>query len=170
MTDTDQTEHPLRKHPRIQMPAMLEVSGKEYEVGNLSETGIGIIGMNPEDKPVGEVFRCRLILPFLGFSLDVDLEVEVRHFEEKNKVLGCRFVNLTQEQTAMLNEIIRSFFSGDVVTSDSLLHVVSRENFVKFRTKDDTPSSPKVLQKSWGTPVLLIIALLLGIAMGYALF
>lgn len=132
-----------RQHVRVQMPARIEVEDHSYEIANLSSAGVGIKGIKSGGKKPGDVFECRLILPFLAFSLDVDLEAEVRHYEDKDKILGCRFVNLTREQTSILNQVIRSFISGDVVTSGDVLNVVARENFVKFRPQA-TPETSSV--------------------------
>ena len=106
-----------------------------------------------------DIKQILLTLPFGDFSLDVELKGEIQHIDKKLKVAGCRFIDLTSNQISILNHVIKSFMSGDIVGTEDLLNVVSRENFVNVRKHND--NSPKSLKDNitkYGIYILIILA------------
>jgi alginate biosynthesis protein Alg44 len=80
----------------------------------------------------------------------------VRHVSAQKNTVGFRFTDLTGEQTSLLNHVLRSFISGEIVSGKDLLAVVSRENFVKVRHHNDVESDKSTFWKRQAIPFLLI--------------
>ncbi len=142
MTNTSQIVHESetqRQFIRLQLPAQAEIAGKRYNIKDLSSGGLAIIDLADLPKK-GDTLDFKLILPFADFSLDVDVEAEILYTDKKENVSGCRFINLNQNQVSILNHVIKSFIAGDIVDSNNILNVVSRDNFVNVRKHKNTDS------------------------------
>ena len=147
-----------RQYVRVSLPARATIDGSQYIVTDLSSGGLSL--QNAETKYTrGKSYNIALSLPFKSFSMDVELEGEVRHVSEKNKTAGFRFVNLTPEQVSLLNHVLRSFIAGEIVAGNDLLAVVSRENFVKVRHHSDVESDKTTFWKRQAIPFALIAIL-----------
>lgn len=167
---TDQIVHESeaqRQFVRLQMPAQIQMNNVRYSIKDLSSGGLGIFGLEPAPKK-GEVLEFELILPFMDFALDIKLKAEAIHIDKKNKLTGCRFTDVNQNQVSILNHVIKSFMAGDIVSGSEILNVVSRENFVNVRKHgaDATPSTGAKI-KQYGVYGLLALATL---ALGFFIF
>jgi len=121
-----------RQFIRLKMPAQAEMNGARYGAKDISSGGMAIQGMTDLPKK-GSRHKLKLVLPFFDFALDIDLTAEVIHVDKKENSVGVRFIDMTSNQVSMLNHVLSAFIAGDVVSSESLLNVVSRDNFVKVR-------------------------------------
>lgn len=121
-----------RQFVRLQMPAQIQMDNVRYNIKDLSSGGLGIKDLLPTSKK-GKTLDIDLILPFVNFSLDINLKAEVVHVDKKTGVTGCRFTDVSQSQLSILNHVIKAFMAGDVVGGDEILSVVSRDNFVNVR-------------------------------------
>jgi alginate biosynthesis protein Alg44 len=130
-----------RQHVRVQIPAMVFLNGKEHAVKDLSNGGVQVLDVAEKYK-VNQILALTLSLPFDGFSMSVDLKTEVEHYDAQNKVLGCKFVELSEEQISVLNNVLKSYISGHVVSEGDIISVVSRNNFMAVRKK--TVSAPSL--------------------------
>lgn len=142
-----------RQHVRLPFPAHAEIAGQEHEVKDLSSGGVGVKGVTGEYKR-GQHILLRLKLPFGAFSLDVNLDAEIRHYDAKEKLLGCVFVSLTADQISLLNYLLKSFMAGDIVGSGDILSIASRDNFTKPRNKGVNAAGPDLKRQ---IPGLLLI-------------
>lgn len=125
-----------RQYVRVTMPALVEIEEQVYEVSDLSSGGFRVQGFEGSYRK-GKAFPLRLVLPFHAFTLDVDLEAEVRHYNKDTQTMGCRFINLTEDKMSVLNHVLRSFIAGDLVGAGDVINVVARENYVKVRHHAD---------------------------------
>ena len=121
-----------RQFIRLKMPAHAEMDGVRYTAKDLSSGGMAISGFEklPRKSSRHDV---KLILPFFDFALDIDLTAEVVHTDKKENSAGFRFVDVNANQLSILNHVLSAFISGDIISGDSILNVVARENFVKVR-------------------------------------
>ncbi len=150
-----------RQFVRLQLPATTDIKGQRYTVKDLSSGGMAIRDI---DKAVskGEVIFLTLILPFPDFALDIEIKAEIQHIDKKTNVAGARFIDLTPNQISILNHVIKSFMAGDIVGTNDLLNVVSRENFVNIRKLNEEKSSTAIEKvKRYGIYGLVILATLL---------
>ena len=155
-----------RQYVRVHLPAHAYINGQTYNLSDISPAGFSIKDFDAE-KSRGDSFPVRLLLPFSGFSLTLQMTAEVRHYSKKNQTLGARFTDVTKQQTTLLNKILKGFLSGDVVTSGDLLEAVSRENFVKVRHHNNAANEEKN-QAFWKKQLLpLLFIACLGIAAFY---
>ena len=121
-----------RQFVRVRLPAEVLFDGANHNVRDLSSGGIGIMDVT-KSYTTGETVSLTLTLPFQDFSMDIDLTGHVQAHNTQTKVLGVRFTNLTKQQISLLNHILKSYISGDIVAGPDLLNVVARDNFVKIR-------------------------------------
>lgn len=147
-----------RQYVRVNLPARARVNNNEYTVTDLSSGGVSLQNAD-EDFNQGEVVNFLLILPFKSFSMDIDLNAEVRHVSKNNQTVGFRFINLTGEQTSLLNHVLRGFIAGEIVAGNDLLSVVARENFVKVRHHNDVESDKATFWKRQAIPFFFITLL-----------
>jgi hypothetical protein len=122
-----------RQFIRLQLPASAQIGEQKFTIKDLSSGGMALRDVGTDFKK-GQTLDITLILPFADFSLDIDLKAEIQHIDKKIKTAGCRFIDLKQNQLSILNHVIRSFMSGDIMNGDDIINVVSRENFVNVRS------------------------------------
>lgn len=121
-----------RQYVRLAFPAYAEIGGNRYTVKDISSGGMAITGVEG-NYASGQTLAIRLILPFVDFSLEISVDIQIQHFDKENKSVGCRFINLSANQVSILNHVIKAFIAGDIITAGDLLGVTSRDNFVKVR-------------------------------------
>lgn len=148
-----------RQFIRLQLPAHADINGNRYTVNDLSSGGMSV-------RDAGKVFQTGnildivLVLPFADFALDIDLKAEVQHIDKKSDIAGCRFVDLNANQISILNHVIKSFMSGDVIGANDVINVVSRENFVNVRKHQANQSeNTSTRVKRYGIYALIICAI-----------
>lgn len=149
-----------RQHSRFGFPATVEIAGKSYKIKDLSSGGVAVVGIEGGFSK-GAIVPLRLDLPFGSFSLDIVIDADVRHYSKEDKVLGCRFTNLTAEQVSLINHVLRAFMAGDVVAPDDIMNVATRNNFTKQRkTKPADSAPPPVVDLRRQIPGLAAITVL----------
>ena len=159
-----------RQHVRVQIPATAFLAGKEFAVKNLSNGGVQILDVTQKYK-TSQPVDIILSLPFQGFSMSVDLKAEVEYYDSKENTLGCKFIELSDEQISLLNNVLKSYISGHVVTEGDVLSVISRNNFMTVRKKPtvDTPSLNKAELIKRAAPmasILLVGLIVVGLLIG----
>ncbi len=121
-----------RQHVRVQITAFAILNGHRYSVKDLSNGGVRLIDVR-DDYKIGDRIELGLNLPFEKFSLVVDIEAEVEHFDTAKNLLGCKFTDLSDEQISILNNVMKSYISGKIVSEVDVINIVSRNNFVSIR-------------------------------------
>jgi alginate biosynthesis protein Alg44 len=146
-----------RQHARLHVPARIAVDGKRCAVKNLSAGGVSIQGI-PGEFVKGQPVKLQLGIPLNGFSMDLNLSGEVRHYDAEKKILGCNFTNLSQDHISFLNHILRAYMAGDLVASNDILNIASRNNFANPRKQEESPSYEPGFARQ--IPGLLAVALI----------
>ncbi|MDH5723512.1 MAG: HlyD family efflux transporter periplasmic adaptor subunit [Alphaproteobacteria bacterium] len=147
-----------RQYVRLPVPAKAKIVDAEFDIKDLSSGGLSVLKVG---KPyeIGTIIPIELFLPFSAFSLEIVIDTEVKYYDLKEQTLGLQFVNVTQDQVALLNHVMKSFMAGEIVRSGDLLNVAARENFVTERKKNSTDKTP-VVNVSRQIPGLLVITTL----------
>lgn len=154
-----------RQFVRLKMPSMAEWDGRRHTVRDLSSGGLALGDVKGPLK-AGKRLAFTLILPFEKFSLDLPLRAEVKHYDSRTGMAGCRFVDLDTGQLSILHHVLRSYIAGDVVDGPDVLNIVARNNFVNVR------KNPAMQRPHIGTLIkntVIYCALLLG-AIGVGMF
>ncbi len=123
-----------RQHVRIQIPAYAFLDGEQYAVKDLSNGGVRLLDVS-QHYSIGADVEISLTLPFEEFSLVVDFKAEVEHYTLAEKLLGCKFVELSTDQISILNNVIQSYISGNIASEGDIINIVSRNNFSPARKK-----------------------------------
>jgi alginate biosynthesis protein Alg44 len=180
MTTTQNLVHEAdaqRHHVRVRLPARVEIEGQLYEARDWSTAGASIVESGARNSPRfadKKVHDARLIFDFTGFTLAVPMRIEVRHVKEEagDGVLGLRFIDMTQEQIVIMQQLVSAYITGELSTVGDLIHVLGRNNFTKPRqipSKEEMSSKERAVSFAKKLAVPLITALLV-IYVGTSLF
>jgi len=129
-----------RQHIRLNLPAQVDVNGEKYDVKDISSGGLAIRNANDNFKK-NQIREFVLHFPFSDFELDIELRAEILHIDQKENIAGCRFIDLTEKKISILNHVIKSFMSGDLINAGDIIDTVSRENFVSIRKQKQEEES-----------------------------
>lgn len=149
-----------RQHVRVQLPAILAIRSKRgsvhrLEVNDISATGIAFD--ISENLKINDSFKGKLIFPFTAFSISLDVSLNV--VDRESTTVRAMFSDLPADKIAILRQVISAYIAGEIVSANELIHVVSRDNFVKPRTK--TEKNDEGLFKTFlGTGLYLAAGLL----------
>ena len=129
-----------RQYVRVPIPARVTINNREFTVKDLSSGGLGIANIEGEFEK-GGTLPLTLTFPFPDFALDMNLDTQIQNYAPDEKLLGARFINLNPAQISTVNTIVRAFISGEVVSTNDILDVTKRNDFVSLR--QHKPNAPK---------------------------
>lgn len=148
-----------RQHVRISIPASAKISSKLYKVKDISSGGLSIYA---EEKLSDGIENIKIFFPFNSYSFHMEVKGKFVNYNPEKKIASYRFVEMNASQVSLINYIIKSYMSGNLVTEGDLISVVNRDNFVKNRSHT-TPEKNNIrsgIRKIF--PLILII--LIGVA------
>lgn len=153
-----------RQHVRVKVAAKLIVNNKQFQVMDMSAGGFQMLDPEATFK-IGESFSGQLILPFEGFELQTTIPCQVEHFSKDEDIVGCAFSEMTEGQISLVNLVIKSSMTGAIISEGDILHVVGRNNFVKFRKNPDDNASETIQDKvkRYSSLALLLFCGVLGL-------
>jgi alginate biosynthesis protein Alg44 len=125
-----------RQHARVKLPAKLRYLGPnreniEVRIEDLSAGGLAFHA--PKPLAEGEVHRGRLMFVIDTLGLGMDIEFQVRSFNDATGRVGCQFQNLEQQDIATMRHLITSHLSGEIISVGDVLGTLQRDNFTKAR-------------------------------------
>ena len=113
-----------RHHIRIKMPIDVVVDGVTYQAADWSLGGIKIADIET-GRATGDTFVAELSVPFQGFRFSLPVTCEVVYNDPERRFVGCKFIDLADDQVALLRYLVDAFVSGRVASVDALFHVVA---------------------------------------------
>ncbi len=127
-----------RQHIRLQVPVKVTLEKVTLDAYDWSNGGVAL--QVPEDKTLpkslkeGKTVHAIFHFDFNGFALTAPMELEVIYIKEKAHRIGCRFVNITKQQLAILQYMVSSTIAGEVVGVGDILDVAGRNNLTRTRS------------------------------------
>jgi alginate biosynthesis protein Alg44 len=128
-----------RQHVRVRIPLEAEIDGRYFVVRDWSVGGVAFEDLDPPRR-VGERFTAKLFFPIDAMEFNLALACEVRHAHPGSGVTGCAFTDLDPAQLSLLHYLVGAYLSGEIVSQDDIMTVLSRENFTKERKQKQTGS------------------------------
>jgi mannuronan synthase len=129
-----------RQHIRIQIPAIVKIDGEEFNLANLSASGFKIHITTPRQAfSKTKTQDVEIAFNFDSFAFALKVKADFVHVDNKKGEAGFRFVNLDRQQTSMLHHVIRSYLAGQILSSENILGVASRDNFVAPNRNKSVP-------------------------------
>lgn len=129
-----------RQHPRVKVAGSFLLDGegtsRSYRLNDLSACGLSFNAQSDRFH-VGASLRGRLAFQLESVSMVLPVSMKVRNLSADGSRVGGSFMSLGVRETAVLRQLIVSTLSGDLVSTGELIHVLSRENFVKPRVVKD---------------------------------
>ncbi len=111
-----------RRHIRIKMPIDVVIDGETYRAADWSLGGIRVADIATDRAP-GDTFTAELAVPFPGFRFAVRVRCEVVSNDRERRRIGCKFIDLAEDQVEILRYLVDAYISGRVATVDAILHV-----------------------------------------------
>ncbi len=168
-----------RQHVRLQLPIEVEIGDTVYNADDWSHSGIALhwpddsLGSGNSTVSIGQHLQGTLRFPFPEFGLTVPIDLEVRNINADNRRVGCRFTNLGERQTSLLQYLVSAYISGEVVSAGDFIDVVGRNNQTTARSlpkRDEGESAfeqtKRKLRRVIGLGATLMVFLLL---LGYVI-
>lgn len=121
-----------RQHVRLKIPIVVEIDGTRFNVDDWSMGGFGIESEMSSRQP-GERFPVRMIFPFEDFEVSLRLDCQMVYILEDNSRFGCRFLGLSQGQTALFRYLVDAYLSGEIVSGGDILAIAGRDNTAAAR-------------------------------------
>jgi mannuronan synthase len=120
-----------RQHVRVRMPATATIEGAEcaaydWSVGGFSVTGASSFG-------VGRTLPVALNFAFDGFKFTLNLSANVKWLDAALGRAGFEFAHLSDNELSLLQFLVGSYVSGEIVQTSDLMAIVRRDNSSKPR-------------------------------------
>ncbi len=158
-----------RLHHRVKTPLDLKLDGYAYSASDWSMGGFRVSNWDRFEehfKPTDK-FPCNFKLPFQGFDIAFDIQVELVRVDATHKTAAFKFIELTERQVELLNHFVEQLVRGAMVPiGDTILRIDSPVTPVS--TKPDPSPVQEVPVSRW--PVKLIGMSAFYLLVGLALF
>ncbi|MBL1421627.1 MAG: PilZ domain-containing protein [Alphaproteobacteria bacterium] len=99
-----------RRYHRLTAPLTVFYQEKKFKVRDWSIGGIGLYIGETKQPRVGREFALKISLPFQGYDIQFDASVRVVRFDEKARLVGLEFVDLSERSKDLL-----TYFSEDLI-------------------------------------------------------
>lgn len=125
-------EHPSqRRFHRLTAPLYIKLDGQDpIRATNWSLGGLAIADIQGDLPKIGQILNLGLTLPFQGYDISFDAEVEVVRHDASLSLIGCQFSNLSERSYDLLN-----YFTEDLIRG----HMGSVEDSI---CRIDVPVTP----------------------------
>ena len=158
-------------HHRVSTPLRVQIAGHSYAAVDWSLGGIRVRDWSDfSNVRPGDTFTCCFSLPFQGFDIAFETELEVVRLIEEDSQMAARFTALDDRQKELMNHFIEQLVRGAMVPiDDTILRIDSPVTPVS--TKPDPSPAEEVPVSRWPTRLIGMSAfyLMLGSVLFYAL-
>jgi len=160
-----------RLHHRVKTPLDVKLDGYSYSASDWSMGGFRLSNWDRFEegfKPT-DTFPCYFKLPFQGFDIAFDIQVELVRADETRKTVSFKFIDLTERQIELLNHFVEQLIRGAMVPiGDTILRIDSPVTPVS--TKPDPSPLEELPTSRWPTKLIgmSVFYLLVGVMLfGY---
>lgn len=108
-----------RMNHRVTAPIWVDTPDGTYRALDWSVGGIGIEQYRGA-VAVGDALACALCIPFQGFDICFDVDLEVRHIDEIGR-MGGAFVNLGERERGLLFHFVGGLVQGEMTSIDDTI-------------------------------------------------
>ncbi len=130
-----------RQHARIALPGSARIGTDFYSVKNLSAGGLAVSAVKGFHKS-GDILPLHLTLRFDDFSITIDFNTRVQHYDARAGLLGLSFISLNKQKLSILVGIIRKVIAGDYLSGEEILQAANRTDFARLGENDNTKQKP----------------------------
>lgn len=158
-----------RLHHRVKTPLDVKLDGYAYTASDWGMGGFRVSNWDrfEEEFKATDRFPCYFKLPFQGFDIAFDIEVELVRVDATHKSASFKFVELSDRQVELLNHFVEQLVRGAMVPiGDTILRIDSPVTPVS--TKPDPSPVQEIPVSRW--PVKLIGMSVFYILVGLTLF
>ncbi len=130
-----------RLHHRVKTPLAVTLDGEIYEALDWSLGGLRVGGWRDGlSLEIGQKIPCHFSLPFQGFDIGFDVELEVLRIDTEKEELAGRFVELGERKAELMHHFIEQLVRGAMVpVEDTILRIDSPVTPVST-TPDPSPA------------------------------
>ncbi len=153
-----------RQHIRVPLPAKIKINNQDYSLRDWSIDGACIELAHEGQKndfKIGSKYDAVFNFNLGEFSLTLPITAIVHHIDEKENLVGLRYVDLSQEKITVIRQLVNAYVNGEITSAGEIIHVTGRDNFVKSRklpvaSNEDTPNKVSRFIK---TGIIMLISL-----------
>ena len=107
----------MRKSQRVDIPLLVQVKNKIFKSSDWSMTGVAVLGYDGEIA-VGDVIKARLVLPVVGASINIDVEMICRN--KRGDKTGFEFHELSDRHKRVLRHYVELSLDGKLDNIEDL--------------------------------------------------
>jgi len=114
-----------RRHHRLTAPLFVTLPGQARQRAvDWSLGGLGVIAADGNLSAPGDLFPVGIILPFQGYEMTFEAQVEVVRIDQERSFLGLQFVDLNERSHDLLSYFIENLVRGQMGTvEDSICRI-----------------------------------------------
>lgn len=158
----------MRKSQRVDIPLLVQIGGRVYKTADWSMTGLGVLDCEA-DIQLGDCLPVKLILPVVGASINIDVQVAFRN--KRGKTYGFEFVEISDRHKRVLRHYVELSLEGKLDNIEDLFSDFSApdiETPIKEALNISEEEQVSLLRKFRSRAFLTMFAGFL--LMGYILF
>ena len=114
-----------RQYSRLTSPLSIKVAGQRYDIIDWSVGGFCMSTETVSLTP-GNTYAGRIVLPFDDFGIEVKISFQVCYRDESIQRMGCRLIEQTPTQLALLQFMVRAHLTGEIVQINDIMNVMQR--------------------------------------------
>ncbi len=138
-----------RQHVRVHLPAKVEIGDRTHKSKEWSNGGISIVA---DEKDLSSyqkniIYKAIITFDLEEFDISIPMELEVRNIDSKNNRIGFRFVEMTERQISVMQQLVSAYVTGEIVGAGDIINVVGRSNFSRERKIPSADAGLSNLQK-----------------------
>lgn len=158
-----------RLHHRVHTPLHLQIDGHDYDAQDWSLGGFCVSQWDRSDNEVTlrQHLPCKFELPFQGFEIAFDIEIEIIRIDHDNHQMAAQFVQLDERQVELMSHFVEQLVRGSMTPiQDTILRIDSPVTPVSTKP-DPSPLAEVPVQR---LPIRLISMTLVYLLLGLSLF
>lgn len=121
-----------RQFARLKAPLSIKIAGQRYDILDWSVGGFSL-GTRDLSLTPGNAYSGRIVLPFEDFEVEVKIRFEVCYASADGPRMGCRLIEQTSTQLAILQYMVRAHVTGELVNVGDIMDVVKRADNMTTR-------------------------------------
>jgi multidrug resistance efflux pump len=104
-----------RRHHRVTAPLFVTLAGHRMRAADWSIGGFGVKDFPDSVPPLGTVLPVHATLPFQGFDVSFEANVEIVRRDEGGGLLGCQFIDLGERERELMQHFLEELVRGSMV-------------------------------------------------------
>ena len=147
-----------RRHHRVTAPLFIDIDGHKCRAADWSLGGFRITDFPGFMPAAGDDLAIHVTLPFQGFEVSFSAVAEVVRSDEATAMFACRFMDLGERETELLQHFIEELVRGSMVDVQDTIQRIDVP-VTPASLEPDKSKSSKVPIKRWPVKAIVMTGL-----------